>query len=385
MSARPSIERPPARTSHRRVTFLVCQGAAREHELVTQRGVAARIAALLGCEQGEDQCCSEPPQPIGYAVPSATLTSLGDAWRWGLRSEADLFGGVVPAPFVATKAITHPLIAAEAAAPAGWRHDFPERVADVVLPGWSAFTLDGARRAGHRLLRGGPVRIKLASGVGGAGQWVVRDAAALDERLGALAHVDAVGDGVVIERHLEDVVTYSVGLVSVGTLQISYFGTQENTRNRDGREVYGGSTLTVTRGGFDALDRLAGADAGRRRAVALARVYHAAAFECFAGMFASRCNYDVVEGRDSTGASLAGVLEQSWRIGGASGAEVAALEALQADPDLDVVRACTVERHGAGVPVPDDATLYYCGIDEQLGMITKYARLEGHGDLRAQG
>ena len=385
MSARPSIERPPARTSHRRVTFLVCQGAAREHELVTQRGVAARIAALLGCEQGEDQCCSEPPQPIGYAVPSATLTSLGDAWRWGLRSEADLFGGVVPAPFVATTAITHPLIAAEAAAPAGWRHDFPERVADVVLPGWSAFTLDGARRAGHRLLRGGPVRIKLASGVGGAGQWVVRDAAALDERLGALAHVDAVGDGVVIERHLEDVVTYSVGLVSVGTLQISYFGTQENTRNRDGREVYGGSTLTVTRGGFDALDRLAGADAGRRRAVALARVYHAAAFDCFAGMFASRCNYDVVEGRDSTGAALAGVLEQSWRIGGASGAEVAALEALQADPDLEVVRACTVERYGAGVPVPDDATLYFCGIDEELGMITKYARLEGHGDLRAQG
>jgi len=79
------------------------------------------------------------------------------------------------------------------------------------------------------------------------------------------------------------------------------------------------------------------------------------------------------------------VLEQSWRIGGASGAEVAALEALQADPDLEVVRACTVERYGAGVPVPDDATLYFCGIDEQLGMITKYARLEGHGDLRAQG
>ena len=102
-------------------------------------------------------------------------------------------------------------------------------------------------------------------------------------------------------------------------------------------------------------------------------------------MFASRCNYDVVQGRDGAGRLLAGVLEQSWRIGGASGAEVAALEALRDDPDLQVVRASTVERYGSGVPVPGDATLYYCGIDEHLGMITKYARIDGHGDLRAEG
>lgn len=383
MSARPNVDRPLARTSHRRVTFLVCTGAAREHELATQRGVAGRLAALLGCEQGEDQRCSAPPRPIGYAVPSATLTSLGDAWRWGIRSEADLFGGVVPAPFIATKTITHGLVAPGAAAPSGWCADFAERVAGAVLPGWSAFSLEDARRAGERLLHGGAVRIKLAAGIGGAGQWVVHDASALQECLAELAAHD-IEEGLVLERHLDDVVTFSVGLLTVGSLRAAYFGTQQNTPNRDGHEVYGGSSLTVTRGGFDVLERLAGADPSRRRAVELVRVYHDAAFECFAGMFASRCNYDVAQGRDAAGRLLTGVLEQSWRIGGASGAEVAALEALQADPALQVVRASTVERYGSNVPVPADARLYYCGIDEHLGMITKYARIDGHGDLRAE-
>jgi hypothetical protein len=102
-------------------------------------------------------------------------------------------------------------------------------------------------------------------------------------------------------------------------------------------------------------------------------------------MFASRCNYDVAEGRDAAGRTVAGVLEQSWRIGGASGAEVAALEALQADPSLEAVRASTVERYGAGVHVPADATLYFCGVDEHAGMITKYACIDADGDPRAEG
>jgi hypothetical protein len=114
-------------------------------------------------------------------------------------------------------------------------------------------------------------------------------------------------------------------------------------------------------------------------------VYDAAAHACFPGFFASRRNYDVVEGRDAQGHPRTGVLEQSWRAGGASGAEVAAHEAQQADPALDVVRASTVERYGPGVHVPADATLYFCGVDERAGMITKYARIDGDDDARAEG
>ena len=80
-----------------------------------------------------------------------------------MRTEDDLFGGVVPHPFVATKAITHPLVEPDAAAPEGWSHGFARRVRSVVLPGFTAFTLQDARKAGLRLLERGPVRLKPAA------------------------------------------------------------------------------------------------------------------------------------------------------------------------------------------------------------------------------
>ena len=43
--------------------------------------------------------------------------------------------------------------------------------------------------------------------------------------------------------------------------------------------------------------------------------------------FASRRNYDVVAGLDARGQRRCGVLEQSWRVGGASPAELVALAA----------------------------------------------------------
>ena len=76
-----------------------------------------------------------------------------------------------------------------------------------------------------------------------------------------------------------------------------------------------------------------------------------------------------------------GVLEQSWRIGGASGAEVAALEAFRAEPALRAVRAATVELYGQDVPPPPaHATVYFRGVDEKDGPMTKYALVESYGD-----
>lgn len=371
--------RPPALTAHTRVTFLVCRPDAREHELASQRGIAMRLAALMGCSFEE---VSHNPaalgDTIGYVVPNETITSIHTARALGILGEEDFFGGVVPFPFVATKTITHPLVAGNAAAPTGWRPEFPERVRDVVLPGFSAFSADDARGAGRQLLRDGAVRIKLASGMGGLGQSVAHDEAQFEAQVAALAPAEFTA-GVVIERNLADVRTFSVGLVRVGSLRISYFGTQRTTRSRHGKEVYGGSSITVVRGGLDALERLR-LEEGARRAIEQASVYHSAAPACFAGMFASRCNYDVAQGHDAAGRPYAGVLEQSWRIGGASGAEVAALEALCDDPSLDVVRASTVEVHGPQADVPEGATVYFSGIDEYLGPITKYALVDADDD-----
>ena len=206
----------PAITSQRQVTYLACRTDAREHERATQRGVAARLAAMMGCRFDEVRhVATSGPVDLGYVVPDMTIASLDTARALGIRGEEDLFGGVVPFPFVATKTITHPLIDPAAAAPQGWQSDFPERVRDVTLPGWSAFSLSDARAAGRRLLQGGDVRVKLASGIGGAGQSVARSEAELDAQLAAIGPAE-FAEGVVVERNLVDVRTYSVGRVRVG-------------------------------------------------------------------------------------------------------------------------------------------------------------------------
>jgi hypothetical protein len=81
-------------------------------------------------------------------MPSETLVGAELTRELGIRGEHDLFGGIVPHAFVATKSITHPLVAPDAYAPAGWSHGFPHRVRDDVLSGFSAFTREDARRAG---------------------------------------------------------------------------------------------------------------------------------------------------------------------------------------------------------------------------------------------
>jgi hypothetical protein len=112
-------------------------------------------------------------------------------------------------------------------------------------------------------------------------------------------------------------------------------------------------------------------------------VYDSAALACFAPMFGSRRNYDVAQGVNGAGARCSGVLEQSWRIGGASGAEIAALEAFAADPGLSSVRASTVEVYGASDAPPADAVIYFRDVDERVGPLTKYTTIErAHADAR---
>ena len=136
------------------------------------------------------------------------------------------------------------------------------------------------------------------------------------------------------------------------------------------------------RGDFDALLGLDPPEEARR-AVAQARAYDAAAMELFPGLFASRRNYDVALGLDAGGRRRRGVLEQSWRLGGASGAEIAALEAFRAEPALQAVRASSIEIYGEGEALPPHATVSFRGIDERVGPITKYALLvERYGDAR---
>ena len=350
-----------------------------DHEIVSHREIAKKLAVLKGYSfAGQYDPNIRYPAAL-YFVPATTLVGSETAREIGIFSEREFFGGVVPYPFVATKAITHPLVHSEAFAPQGWSHTFAYKVKDVTLVGYSAFTLDDARRAGVLVLDHGPARVKPARGVGGRGQKVVSTVEELDAVLTNMDATEVSNHGVVIEQNLIRVTTFSVGQVRVSDLVVTYYGKQRLTKDSRESDVYGGSDLVVVRGDYEELLDLA-PTADLRLAISQARTYDAAA-EAFPGFMASRRNYDVAQGLDNAERLCSGVLEQSWRIGGASSAELAALEKFRADPKLGVVRTSCVEAYGDH-EVPPNAVIQFRGVDDRIGAITKYTMVEPDADPR---
>ena len=219
-----------------------------EHERKVHEQLAKGISALLGLPFA-GICRAGLAEPELYLIPDATL--IGPQPH--IRSEADLYGGVVSQPFMAGKAISHPLVDQGAAAPAGWTDEFMRLAGDAVLPGYSAFDTADALRAGELLLQNGPLRAKQVQGRAGRGQQVIRDLQQLRRWLQSLEDEELQTCGVVLEQNLRNVQTYSIGQSHVGTQLISYFGQQRLTVAHDGASVYGGSDLHMVRGDYQLL------------------------------------------------------------------------------------------------------------------------------------
>jgi hypothetical protein len=350
-----------------------------DHEAATLLSASQRLAALLGyafagTDDPDSVRARAGPGAALYLVPPDTIVGLDTAAALGIRSEADLFGGVVPHPFVATKSITHPVVSPQARVPAGWSRQFAQRVGDSVLAGFTVFDRDDALDAAGRLVTLGPVRVKRVRATGGHGQSVIQALPELEAVLHDLGEDELATWGLVLEQSLEDVTTYSVGVARVGPWRIAYYGTQRLVPDNRGEAVYGGSDMVVARGDIASLLAMAPSDEVRQ-AIDGARAYDDAVDRCYPGFIASRRNYDIVFGHDRAGRRRFGVLEQSWRIGGASGAEIEAMEAFKQDPALSAVRASTVEVFGdpAATVVPDGATVYFRGTDARAGPLTKYS------------
>lgn len=344
---------------------------ASEHERRALLQVAERLAALRGDKMAGFHDPSARYAAHVYFVPSSTLTA-SQAAELGIRGVDDLFGGVVPNAMVATKAISHPLVAPGAAAAVGWSQDFAAHVGDAVLAGYTVFDPVDARIAGQRLLARGPVRVKRVRSSGGRGQAVARDVQALQTLLEAMDEEEIAAHGLVLEEDLQEMATFSVGRVQVADLVASYVGLQRSTPGNDGARLYGGSDLTFARGDFDALLAQLQPPPEAACAIAQARRYDAAARACFGGFYASRSNYDVLLGRDATGVVRSAVLEQSWRVGGATPAEIAALEAFRAQPGRQRLRASCIEIYGPSPEPPAHAAVYFRGVDPRAGQLTKY-------------
>jgi hypothetical protein len=355
------------------VYFSQLGGRLRTHQEVMLAADAKAIAGIKGYEFGgcyqEDHSYSGPL----FFVPDDTLL-LDEALGLGIRGPADLYGGVVRYPFVKTKAITHPLVGSDAVRPEGWSNAFPERVRNIVLPGYTAFSPRDARIAAARMLAQSPIRIKRPLGSEGKGQTVIASIEELDPVLEDLSEEDVTTYGVVIEEDLQKVVTRSVGRIDFDGFTMTYHGKQRLTTDNQGRSVYGGSDLICVRGDWETLDRLPLADE-ERIAINQAKAYDDA-MGSYPGFMASRKNYDIAEGIGNDGQRHCGVLESSWRVGGATGAEVLAITQFLRDPSLQVIEAVHVEEFGDGRAPPEHAVVHFQGEDPRLGPVLRYTMVK---------
>lgn len=344
------------------------------HEVVVHQALAGKIAHLLGARFSGlyDSAVHKGAQL--YFIPSDTLFGRAQNRALGIQSVDDFFGGMIDQPFMATKAISHPLVENPTAQPPGWSEQFCRQAGDAVLEGFTAFNQGDAQRAGRLLLVHGPVRIKPVLATAGRGQKVVTSESQLAEVIAALDLEEVATWGLVLEEDLQDVVTYSVGQVQVAGMTASYYGTQNLTQDNQGATVYGGSELWVMLGDYPELLKL-GLEEPIRCAVTQAMSYEKAAIACFPEFLASRRNYDIAQGKNARGHLRSGVLEQSWRIGGASAAEIEALMAFAADRSLRRIRSSTHEVYGE-TTLPADAKVLYSGNDPDVGFMTKYTRVQ---------
>lgn len=344
------------------------------HQRETTRFIARWLASIRGLEYGGD---FDPRLHAGhrcYLVPAQTLKGPEEARALNVHGPDDLFGGYVERDFMASKIIAHPLVSPRAIHPEGWSEAFATRVHECALPGFSVFSRDDAEVAVRQLLPHGTVRVKAARASGGREQWKISAMDELHAWFGEPNGDAMLEGGVVFEQDLAECQTFSVGQLSIDGRLLSYFGTQHVTPDHAGELAYGGSDLVVVQGDYDALLTLDLADPVRL-AIAQARCFDAAADALLPGFFASRRNYDTVQGLDLQGQMRAGILEQSWRIGGATSAEVAALQAFIDNPRLRAVRASSFERF-EDKPLPANATVIFRGKDAEVGFLLKYAMVE---------
>ena len=346
------------------------------HEVETNRALARWLAQVVGLEYGGSYDLDLHSGRDVYLLPTQTLVGVAAARQLGVKGPEDLWGGYVDHDFICTKAISHGLLNRYAFGPEGWSSLFSERVRSVVLDGLSVFSLEDARPAAEHLLYSGPIRMKPIHACAGRGQEVIKS---LDQFDAILARPDAktlFTDGVVLEQDLTEVVTHSVGQSFIGDKVLSYCGDQYLTEDGQGEQVYGGSNLLVVQGYYEDLLALELPD-HTRLAIQQAQVFDSAADEAYPGFYASRRNYDIAQGLDCDGKQRSGVLEQSWRLGGASSAEVAALQSFVNNPGLRAIRVSSAETY-TDQPLPANAIEVYRGPAEHSDFLLKYVTVKSY-------
>jgi hypothetical protein len=270
---------------------------------------------------------SSAPTTGAYIIPDRPLYKH-ESDKLGIAGPDDLYGGVVAMKLHHDKAILHTLVDSDAEGHAGYSSQFAQEVSNATLPGYTAFSPQDALRGYiHLRQEGFSIRCKDPSGEGGGDQYSVTSLDHLEQIFKSMSPEKIAREGVVLEPNIIDPATLSIGQISLGGKYFSYYGNQHSTL-LDGESTYGGTTLTMFRGTLsDLSDRIK--DPAIKTAVVQAQVVRGA-YSHYDPII-SRLNFDVVQGEDQSGVFHSGVVDQSLRIGGASPAEVIAIQELEAD------------------------------------------------------
>ena len=94
-----------------------------------------KLAKFIGAYEHTEPFSIRTPLPGHWQwVPVFTLVQP-EAAQLGIKTEEDLYGGVVSHEYMSNKAIAHGLVKQKAIHPLGWRQRFTEETEDLVLPG----------------------------------------------------------------------------------------------------------------------------------------------------------------------------------------------------------------------------------------------------------
>lgn len=348
---------------------VVCRPSDSPHNIASVEALAVRLSGLMRRQLLPTAQSFDQDRGTFFIPTFAMAQQNGDPEMCVAR----FYGGIVRHGFMTTKLVTHPHWNADDHLPEGWDSGFAACLQDCVLSGVSVFSHRYALEAATALLKKHKVRFKNPYASGGKDQQVIETVRALDEFLENISDRD-IANGLVVEEDIENSTTYSVGQVLIEDHVGSYLGCQYSSRDEGGNEVYAGSRLRLVRGGWDALCYQLRSPVAHM-IINKARRYDEAAQQHL-GLVASRRNYDVLVG-PSTGSGIrCGVLEQSWRTGGASPAEILAMEKIAQDETVTAVQAVLHETYDPTPSLKKDDFIVYSGDDDSGRPLHKYARIE---------
>jgi hypothetical protein len=243
-----------------------------------------------------------------YEVLARTITRE-QAKTLGIDSPDDFYGGVVDHLQHIEKSALHACLGK---CPSHYSNGFASEIQDAVLPGYSFFDEEGAEEAVNKLSgRFESLRLKLPMNSDGHGQYVVTKR---EEVLGIINNLDPeimMNFGAVLEPHLFDVQTISIGEFFG---EYSFIAHQIDDIAEDGRNRYKGANVEVYPRQLSSL--------GNNYKMDLLQVFLAEkaikvhnAYSLLDPMF-SRVSYDLLVGRDKNGVVYGGVTDVTARVGG---------------------------------------------------------------------